>query len=134
MTSAGERFGRADRALLIISITWAVVQICSLVVDYIAPAEGTGMFRYEDQALPRLVVYWGAGAVLMALGCLLWAARRTTARCLAVAGTYLMLLGSYGGVFGSETYMPYRIAACSVTLLWLLAIAWKASVELKEPA
>ena len=134
MGATKQRVGRADRVLLIISITCAFVQLCSLVVDYVAAVEGGGMLRYEAQALPRLAIYWLSGAILLALGCVLWATRTTTARSLAIAGTYLMLLGSYGGIFGSEAYMPYRMVACSITLVWLLGITWKASVRIDEPA
>ncbi len=115
--------GRVDRVVLILTILFLSLSLCSLILDANWPPEQSFSLTSEHQTLPRLLLYWSTGSAFAIASACLWHHRLVLARSLAYSGAYLMLLGINDGVWGRANYMPHRITACAISLTAALVVA-----------
>lgn len=119
---------RTLKVLIAIAITVCAVQICSLAIDLIEPAEEGAAYltaTLQSQAVVRWQVYWFSGALLSAVGLIGRRRYRLTGDSLAIGGVYLMLLGNNGGLL-STGHVSYRLATSLVTFVFLIILSMQA--------
>jgi len=114
---------KAQKVLITIAIAICLVQVAALLVSLIEPVSPRYASSFSNQALPRWLVYWIGGTIVLCLGII--GPRQKTpllGDSLAIGGVYLMLLGNNGGLF-STGYTEHRLATSIVTLIVLAFLA-----------